>query len=45
MIAALWGVVVWKEFRSAPAGTSKLIAAMFCCFLAGIALIIAARLP
>lgn len=45
MIAALWGVVVWKEFRSAPAGTSQLITAMFCCFLAGIALIIAARLP
>lgn len=25
MIAALWGVFVWKEFRSAPAGTTKLI--------------------
>jgi len=44
MVAALWGVFIWKEFRSAPAGTSRLIAAMFLCFLFGIALIIRARL-
>lgn len=43
MIAAFWGVFIWKEFRSAPAGTSKLIAAMFGCFLAGLGLIIIAR--
>jgi glucose uptake protein len=43
MIAALWGVFIWKEFRAAPAGTSKLIAAMMSCFLAGLALIILAR--
>lgn len=43
MIAAFWGVFIWKEFRTAPAGTSKLIAAMFGCFLAGLALIILAR--
>src|SRR5271170_3058299 len=44
MVAAFWGVFIWKEFRTAPAGTSKLIAAMFTCFLAGIVLIIRARL-
>lgn len=44
MVAALWGVFIWKEFRTAPAGTSKLIAAMFICFVAGISLIIRARL-
>jgi len=44
MVAALWGVFIWKEFRTAPAGTSKLIGAMFICFLAGIVLIIRARL-
>jgi glucose uptake protein len=44
MVAAFWGVFIWKEFRTAPAGTSKLIGAMFACFLAGIALIIFARL-
>ena len=44
MVAAFWGVFIWKEFRTAPAGTSKLIAAMFACFLIGLALIIVARL-
>jgi glucose uptake protein len=44
MVAALWGVFIWKEFRTAPAGTTKLIAAMFGCFLVGLALIILARM-
>ena len=44
MVAAFWGVFIWKEFRTAPAGTTKLIAAMFACFLVGLALIIVARL-
>src|SRR3974390_1287887 len=44
MVAAFWGVFIWKEFRSAPAGTTRLIAAMFGCFLIGLALIIVARL-
>ncbi len=44
MVAALWGVFIWKEFRDAPAGTNKLIAAMFACFLIGLALIILARM-
>jgi glucose uptake protein len=43
MVAALWGVFIWKEFRAAPAGTSRLIAAMFACFIVGLALIIMAR--
>jgi glucose uptake protein len=43
MIAAFWGVFVWKEFRAAPAGTSKLLAAMFGSFLIGLALIVLAR--
>jgi glucose uptake protein len=44
MVAAFWGVFIWKEFRTAPAGTSKLIAAMFGCFLIGLVLIILARM-
>jgi glucose uptake protein len=44
MIAAFWGVFIWKEFRTAPAGTSRLIAAMMGCFLAGLTLIILARM-
>jgi len=43
MVAALWGVFIWKEFRAAPAGTSRLIAAVFGCFVVGLALIILAR--
>jgi len=43
MIAAFWGVFVWKEFRAAPAGTWKLLAAMFACFLSGLAIIVLAR--
>ena len=43
MIAAFWGVFVWKEFSGAPSGTPKLLAAMFACFLAGLALIVLAR--
>jgi glucose uptake protein len=43
MVAAFWGVFIWREFRTAPAGTSKLIAAMFACFLVGLGLIIFAR--
>ena len=44
MVAAFWGVFVWREFRTAPSGTSKLIAAMFGGFLIGLALIILARM-
>jgi len=44
MVAAFWGVFIWKEFRTDPAGTTKLIGAMFACFLLGLALIIVARL-
>ena len=43
MIAALWGVFVWKEFRGARPGVPGLLAAMFLCFIAGLALIVLAR--
>jgi glucose uptake protein len=43
MVAALWGVFIWREFRTAPAGTSKLLAAMFASFLGGLALIVLSR--
>jgi glucose uptake protein len=44
MVAAAWGVFVWKEFRGAPKETGRLITAMFVLFIAGLATIIAARL-
>ena len=43
LVAALWGVFIWKEFKHAPAGTDRLIFTMFVCFLAGLILIILAR--
>jgi glucose uptake protein len=43
MVAAIWGVFIWKEFRTAPAGTSTLLATMFGSFLAGLVLIVLAR--
>jgi glucose uptake protein len=43
MVAAFWGVFIWKEFRTAPPGTSVLLAAMFASFLAGLALIVLAH--
>jgi glucose uptake protein len=42
MIAALWGVFIWKEFKTAPAGTNKLLALMFVFYLVGLTLIIKA---
>src|SRR6201981_2315825 len=43
MVAAVWGVFIWREFRAAPARASKLIVSMFACFLLGLVLIIMAR--
>jgi glucose uptake protein len=44
LIAALWGVFIWKEFRQAPRGTNGLIASMFFLFIVGLGLIIYAGL-
>ena len=43
MVAALWGVFVWKEFQSARAGTNQLLALMFGLFVVGLALIVYAN--
>jgi len=43
MVAVLWGVFVWREFKEAPAGTNKFIALMFICFVVGLVMIILAR--
>jgi glucose uptake protein len=43
MVAAAWGVFYFKEFEDAPRGTGKLITAMFILFIAGLGMIIAAR--
>jgi glucose uptake protein len=43
VVAALWGIYVWKEFKSAPKGTSYLLNTMLFLYVVGIALIIYAR--
>jgi glucose uptake protein len=43
LVAAVWGVFIWKEFRTAPAGTSTLLAMMFGAFVVGLSLIVVAR--
>ncbi len=43
LVAAFWGVFIWKEFKGAK-GVSGLLAAMFACFIIGLTLIILARL-
>lgn len=40
LVAALWGVFIWKEFRGAPKGTNTLLASMFILFISGLLLII-----
>ena len=44
MVAALWGVFIWKEFKSAPKGTNPMLALMFLLYIVGLVLIIAAKL-
>jgi glucose uptake protein len=43
MVAAFWGVFIWKEFAGAPRGTGKLLSLMFLCYVVGLALIIYAK--
>lgn len=39
LIAMIWGVFIWKEFKGAPKGTNKYVAAMFLSFLAALVII------
>ena len=43
VVAALWGIYIWREFRAAPRGTATLLNAMLLCYVIGLGLIIAAR--
>ena len=39
LIAAIWGVFIWKEFKSAPRSATPLIVLMFLGYAAGLVLI------
>lgn len=43
LIAAIWGVFIWKEFRTAPKGTHTLLYWMFACYVFGLCLIVYAK--
>ena len=42
MIAALWGVFIWKEFKGADTKTNLLLTLMFLLFIAGLGVIVVA---
>jgi len=44
MVAAFWGVYVWKEFKALPASKHILLKMMFILFLLGIGLIVYSKL-
>ena len=43
LVAAIWGVFIWKELKELPKKNNWLIPMMFFLFIAGIGTIIAAR--
>ncbi|MEL6653968.1 MAG: GRP family sugar transporter [Bacteroidota bacterium] len=43
VVAALWGIYIWKEFAEAPKGTNRLLQLMLLCYLIGLGMIIYAR--
>jgi glucose uptake protein len=43
IVAALWGIYIWREFKGAPPGTSKLLHLMLLFYVVGLGLIIASR--
>jgi len=43
VVAILWGVFVWKEFKEAPKGTNRILSTMFILFLAGLVVITASK--
>lgn len=40
LIAALWGVFIWKEFKNSQKGTNTLVMAMFFFFVIGLTLLV-----
>lgn len=43
VVAILWGVLIWKEFRGAPKGTNNMLLAMFILYIIGLVLITASN--
>lgn len=43
VVAALWGIFVWKEFKEAPKGTNTFLTMMFIFYFIGLTLIVYSR--
>lgn len=43
IVAAIWGIFIWKEFKNAPKATSAILNVMLLLYIVGLILIIAAR--
>jgi len=44
VVAAIWGIYIWKEFKEAPKKVNSLLNIMLICYLVGLSLIMLARL-
>jgi len=43
VVAALWGIYIWKEFDKAPKGTKGILNIMLILYAAGLAMIILSK--
>ncbi|MCF0074968.1 GRP family sugar transporter [Dyadobacter sp. CY261] len=43
VVASIWGIFCWREFKGAPKGTQLILNVMLVCFLVGLLLIVFAR--
>lgn len=43
VVAAIWGIYIWREFRHAPAATYRILNVMLLCYVVGLGLLIMAR--
>jgi glucose uptake protein len=43
VVAAIWGIYIWKEFQGAPKGVTAMLQAMLLLYIAGLTLIVLAR--
>ncbi len=44
LVAAIWGVFIWKEFKEAPPTTNRLLTIMFLCFFVGLGLLVYSKM-
>jgi glucose uptake protein len=43
VVAAIWGIYIWKEFESAHAGTKRMLNYMLVLYIVGLSLLILSK--